>query len=187
MPGIRSPLNDLSVIPIGDSRSLKYSEYPVSLDEDCVERMAVEITERRYPQCHENMALFAQCAVDIDNREVLQESSELKKAVHNELMKSTQLSTCVNALILMDHGVASPRESLFAAARSLMVHSGYKGSGLKGLRSRAVECRALRVMSKLASQVGNEREKMMLEIENDIRGKVSYEIFCKVQDIRTGH
>lgn len=186
MQGIRSSLDDFSMIPLGDSRSLKYSEFPINLDEDCVERMAVDITECRYPQCHENMALLAQCAVDIGNREVLQESSELKEAVHQELMKSTQLSTCVNALILMDHGVASPKEGLIAAARSLMVHSGYKGSGWKGLRSRAVECKALRVMSKFASQVGKEREKMLLEIENDIRGKVSDEAFRKVQDIRTG-
>jgi len=187
MRGIGSPLDDFLMMPIGNSHSLESSEYPINLDKDCVERMAVDISEGRYPQCHENMALLAQCAVDPENLEVMQESSELKEAVHQELMKSTQLSTCVNALILMDHGVASPKEGLIAAARSLMVHSGYKGSGLKGLRSRAVEYKALHVMSKLASQLGKEREKMLLEIENDIRGKVSHEAFRKVQDIRTGH
>jgi len=182
MPGIGSPLSHLSMMPMSDSRS----SHPVTLNEDCVERMTVGIVERRHPECPETLALLAQCAVDKDNLDVLQESAELREAVQEELMKTTELSTCFNALTLLEYGVASPKGGLRAAARSLVVHSGYKGSDFEGPRSRAVEFKALRVMRRLASQLGEDREKTLLEIESDIRGKLYDEVFSKVQDIRTG-
>jgi len=186
MPGpFGSSLQDISRIPMSDPSGYKSMDCPITLDTDCVAQMTEGIAERRYPQCSENMAILAQCVVNIKNREVLQGSDELGKAIHRELIEGTDLTTCINALTLIEHAAISPKEALPAVARSLMVHSGYKESGFKGLRSRAVEATALRVMAKLARNIGEDREKTLLEIEDKLRGKLMDEVFNKVQDIRT--
>jgi len=178
IPGLGS-LQDISLA------SIEETEFPVDLDEDIVKQMTMGIADRRYPQCSENMALLAECAVDMNNREVLKESDDLTKAVHQELMMGTDLNTCINALTLLEYGAVSSKGALPAVARALMVHSGFKESGFKRIRSRAVECTALRVMAKLACNIGEDRDETLLEIEKDLRGKLKYEIFSKVQDIRT--
>jgi len=187
IPGLGSSLDDLSMIPMSDPRSSMVLDMdcPITLDTDCVAQMTEGIAERRHPQCSENMAILAQCVVNIKNREVLHKSDELGKAIQKELMKGTDLTTCINALTLIEHAAISPKEALPAVAQSLMVHSGYKDSGYKGIRSRAVESTALRVMAKLACNIGEDREKTLLEIENKLRGKLVDEVFNKVQDIRT--
>jgi len=178
IPGLRSFPSDISM------SSMDEIEFPIGLDEDIVKRMTMGIADRRHPQCSENMAILAECVVDINNREVLKESDDLTKAVHQELMKGTDLATCINALTLIEYGAVSSKGALPAVARSLMVHSGYKESGFKRIRSRAVESTALRVMAKLACNIGKDREKTLLEIEEDLRGKLVDEIFSKVQEIR---
>lgn len=183
MPGLGA-IDEFSMPSLNRSRSQE-RDCPISLDQDSVARMTAGIAERKYPHCAENMAVLVQCAASTDNREVLLGSVDLRKAVQQELMKGTDLTTCLNALALIDQGAVSPKFALPAVARSLMVHSGYKQSGYKGVRSRAVECTALRVMDKLASKIVNEdREKTLLDIEKDLRGKLMEEVFSKVKDIR---
>jgi len=178
---------NLGELSMPGSRRNENEMCPVTLAKNDVTNMAAIITERRYPQCVETIELLGRCSAwSEDNRELLRADSKLAEAIHDELRKGFDASACHNALNLIQQGAVDVYDVLPAVARSLQVHSGYKRSGHKRSRSRAIECTALEVMERLTCENRCFHQvEALRKIEHELQGAVRSDVYRRIQDIRT--
>lgn len=169
----------------GNDQDSSSGKYAISLNSDSVERLISLVAERIYPRYNETLRLLAKCSAGCrENRELLMESDKLREAVHRELSTGSQASTCYNALKLIEQGATVPKNAFPAVARSLLLFSGHKPSGYKGMRSHAIENAALGAMNMLTRTMGEEEwEQAMRTIEKELSGKLGEELFRKVHAI----
>lgn len=159
------------------------ASHPVCLERDDVTLLSSHVAERTYPFSSDTLRLLAQCSAGSrENCEMLLESEELGKELVRWLNDESEVSSCLNALKLIELGASAPKDAFKAIAGSMVVHCGVKPSSGKGIRSQAIENAALGAMNKLMKRLkNNEREETFQVIEKVLSGKIKEKLFQKVK------
>jgi len=164
---------------------LSSGNYPVRLSKESAKMMISRAAKRSYPYHGETLRLLTKfSAGDKGNCEVLKMSDELRKVVLNELRYGSKASTCLNALKLIELDATVPKEAFPWIGRCMILYCSIKPEGFQGMRSQAIENAALGAMKALGKRINsNQRETAFLTIKKDLVGKLSDELYRKVQAI----